>query len=128
MVSYPKRFNPKITLFWNIPKILWLIIYTGHGQFLNMAELFAEKNKDISKSTLRVFKAICSRWPSNPLEVADELGENGKTKTLSAKYLYHFKKLHKLELINMKKIGNTYIAWPMDMEKLRFLHEMLREE
>ncbi len=93
-----------------------------------MVELFNDKNKSISKSTLRVFKAICSKWPSNPLEIAEELREEGKVKTLSARYLYHFKKLHKLELINMKKIGNTYIAWPMDMEKLRFIHEMLREE
>jgi hypothetical protein len=33
-----------------------------------------------------------------------------------------------LDLIEMKKTGNTYIAWPMDMEKLRVIHEMLKVE
>ena len=35
-------------------------------------------------------------------------------------------KLKKLDLIDMKKMGNTYVAWPTDIEKLRVLHEMMR--
>ena len=62
----------------------------------------------------------------NPLDVAKSLGETGNTKTLSSKYLYHFRKLNQVELIETKKTGNTYVAWPMDMEKLRIIHEMLR--
>jgi hypothetical protein len=86
------------------------------------------KERRMSESTLRVFKIICSKWPLNPLEVAKELGEDGKSKTLSAKYLYHFRKLKGMDLIEMKKLGNTYIVWPIDIEKLRVIHEMLREE
>ena len=92
-----------------------------------MVSLFSKKRQKISNSTLRVLKAIGSRWPANPLEVSRELGENGKAKTASAKYLYHFKKLHGLELIQMKRVGNTYIVWPTDIEKLRIIHEMVKE-
>jgi len=66
------------------------------------------------------------RWPINPLEVAEILGDNGKTKSLSAKYVYHFKKLNKKGLIRLKKMGNTYVAWPVELEKLRTIHELLR--
>jgi len=86
------------------------------------------KEMNISDLTLRVFKIICSKWPANPAEVAKELGENGKNKTLSAKYLYHFRKLKKSDLIEMKRVGNTYIAWPIDIEKLRIIHELLKTE
>ncbi len=83
------------------------------------------KGKKMGNLTLRIFDTICSRWPTNPLEVAREHGDRGKTKSLSAKYLYHFNKLERAHMIKMKKIGNSYVAWPVDMEKLRVLHEML---
>jgi hypothetical protein len=73
-----------------------------------------------------VLDVICKEWPVNPLDVAVSLGEKGSNKTLSSKYLYHFRKLKQMELIEMKRTGNTYIAWPMDMEKLRIIHEMLK--
>jgi len=83
--------------------------------------------KRISEQTRKVLEVICEKWPANPLEVAIELGENGKSKSLSAKYIYHFRRLKEMDLIQMKKTGNTYIAWPSDMEKLRMIHELLRE-
>jgi len=84
-----------------------------------------EKLKKLSKSTTRVFNVIREIWPVNPLEVAKFLNDDGDIKSLSAKYLYHFKKLYKLKLIRMKKIGNTYIAWPIEIEKLRIMNEIL---
>ena len=80
----------------------------------------------ISKSTARVFHVIHAHWPINPVEVAHVLGDKGKVKSLSAKYIYHFKKLADEELIRLKMIGNTYIAWPTDVEKLRVIHELMR--
>lgn len=82
--------------------------------------------KKVSNVTAKVFEIIHSRWPTNPLEVAEVLGEKGKEKTLSAKYLYHFRKLKEIGLIDMKKVGNTYIAWPTEIEKLRVVHELLK--
>jgi predicted transcriptional regulator len=90
--------------------------------------LFGEKKHKLSSSTFNVYRAICSRWPTNPVEVARELGDNGENvKTLSGKYLYHFRKLYNLELIQMKRVGNTYVVWPNDIEKLRVIHELVRE-
>lgn len=91
------------------------------GEFLDDAKV-----EKISNATAKVFKVIHSKWPINPLEVAEHLRDKGKVKSLSAKYLYHFRKLAKNELIHMKKIGNTYIAWPTDIEKLRVIHELLK--
>lgn len=82
--------------------------------------------KEMGEFTLHVFKIICDKWPTNPLEIAKELGDKGKIKSLSAKYLYHLRKLEKAKLIRMKRIGNTYIAWPIDMEKIRMAHDLLR--
>ncbi len=94
-----------------------------------MAKVFSREDarkQRIGSVTRNVLDAICKEWPANPMDVAKSLGESGKSKTLSSKYLYHFRRLKQMELIAIKKTGNTYIAWPMDMEKLRVIHEMLR--
>lgn len=85
-----------------------------------------ERVKKLSASTARVLDVIKKNWPTNPLEVAEALKDEGEEKSLSAKYLYHFKKLHKLKLILMKKIGNTYIAWPAEIEELRVMRSILK--
>lgn len=93
----------------------------------NIEELLGRmETEKVSKVTSKVFHVIHSRWPINPSEVAEHMQDKGKVKTLSAKYLYHFKKLAKKELIHIKKIGNTYIAWPAEIEKLRTIHELLK--
>jgi len=90
------------------------------------SELFGKEKKEISEFSLRVLEVIKEKWPTNPLEVAKIFNDKGNMKALSARYLYHFRKLKKLDLIDMKKIGNTYIAWPVDIEKLRVIHEMMK--
>ena len=95
---------------------------------MGISEAKINKLKSLKPLTLKILDKINSHWPTNPLEVARELDENGKTKSLSSRYLYHFRKLHAAGLIQLKRTGNTYIAWPIDMEKLRVLHEMIREE
>jgi repressor of nif and glnA expression len=96
-------------------------------RFKSFEELIGRmKVEKISSSTAKVFNVIHSKWPINPAEVAEVLNDSGKEKTLSAKYLYHFKKLSKAGLIRMKRVGNTYIAWPVEIEKLRIIHDLLR--
>jgi hypothetical protein len=85
-----------------------------------------EKVKKLSKSTSLVLEALSANWPANPLEVARALQDTGEEKSLSAKYLYHFKKLDKMKMIRMKKVGNTYIAWPTEVERLRVLKDVLK--
>jgi len=86
-----------------------------------MAITSPEKRHKLGKSAARVFEAIKDSWPTNPLDIARSLGEHtdGNEKTLSSRYLYHFRKLERLGLIGVKKLGNTYVAWPADIEKLR---------
>lgn len=84
------------------------------------------RNPRLGNVTKNVLDAIVREWPANPLDVAKSLGESGSNKTLSSKYLYHFRRLKQLELIELKRTGNTYVAWPIDMEKLRMIHEMLK--
>ncbi len=85
-----------------------------------------EKTRKLSGVAVRVFEAVHSKWPINPMEVAEILEDRGKAKSLSAKYVYHFKKLNDKGLIRLKKMGNTYVAWPTDIEKLRVIHELIR--
>jgi len=85
-----------------------------------------EKSKKLSKSTAAVFDMIEKKWPTNPLEVAYSFTDKGDQKSLSARYLYHFKKLYNMKLIRMKKIGNTYVAWPTEVEKLRIMKEVFK--
>src|SRR3990170_1892758 len=87
--------------------------------------LFGVRKYDIGDFTMQILEVIKEKWPTNPLEVASKFEEKGSVKTLSARYLYHFRKLKKLDLIDMKKIGNTYIAWPVEMEKLRVVQDLL---
>lgn len=75
--------------------------------------------KRLSKTTQKVLDLVNSKWPVNALEVAEFMGDNGNIKTSSSKYVYHFKKLSEKGLIELKKVGNTYIAWPKDIEKMR---------
>jgi hypothetical protein len=88
--------------------------------------LFGVRDQQIGEFTMRVLEAIKDKWPTNPLEVAERFNDEGNMKALSARYLYHFRKLKKMDLIDMKKIGNTYIAWPIEMEKLRVVHDLLK--
>lgn len=95
--------------------------------------LFHEKNllereRKLNVFSLKILDSIRKNWPTNPLEIANELGETGKLKSLSAKYLYQFRKLKELDLIDMKRLGNSYIAWPIDIEKIRVIHELLHGE
>lgn len=89
-------------------------------------DLFTSRKGEINEFSLRILEVIKEKWPTNPLEVAKIFNDSGNVKTLSARYLYHFRKLKKLDLIDMKKMGNTYVAWPTDIERLRVLHEMMR--
>ena len=90
--------------------------------------LFGNKEHRIGRTSKTILEAIHNHWPTNPLEVARELGDEIKdVKTVSARYLYHFRKLRDAELIHLKRLGNTYIAWPIEVEKIRLIHEMVRE-
>jgi predicted transcriptional regulator len=75
----------------------------------------------------RVLKIIHNNWPVHVREVARHLDLDPYDISNVSKIRYHFKSLEKQEKIRTKKIGRALVAWPTEMEKLRLIHELLRE-
>jgi len=74
-----------------------------------------------------VLKAIEDDWPIHTRELASKLGLEPNNSSIK-KISYHVQKLEKAGKVRTKRIGLALTAWPMEMEKLRVIHEMLREE
>ena len=80
----------------------------------------------------KIMVIIENEWPVSVTGIAKELGifkrgmKERKRKAAIGKILYHIKKLKEREKIRTKKIGQTVIIWPHDIEKLRVVHEMLK--
>jgi len=79
----------------------------------------------------RIMIIIEKEWPVSVTEIAKHLGifkkgmSEKKRKAAIGKILYHIKKLKEQEKIDTKRIGQTVIIWPYEINKLRFLHEMV---
>lgn len=79
-----------------------------------------EKTRDL------VLRAIESEWPVGVTHVVEKLNElNGARFSLQS-IKYHFDSLAKKGDIRVKKIGRNLVAWPMEIEKLRMIHELLK--
>lgn len=72
-----------------------------------------------TKAARRVLAVIEEHWPLTPSETAKFLEKKISPKTMSSKYLHHFKRLEKAGLIKVKHTNMVYIAWPNDVERLR---------
>ncbi len=79
----------------------------------------------------RILEAIEKHWPLSITELARHLGlkwnDERQRKAAIAKISYHIKKLKKENKIYTKKIGQSLVVWSMDIEKLRMLHEFMKE-
>lgn len=86
----------------------------------------------MEKTRDEIMVIIEREWPVSVTEIAEHLGifKRGmiekKRKAAVGKIIYHVKKLKEQEKIDTKKIGQTVIIWPYEINKLRFLHDMLR--
>lgn len=85
----------------------------------------------MSKKNLRedVYKIIESDWPIHISGIARKLGlpVDGKDKKkIVARINYHVKLLKEEEKILTKKIDRALVIWPHDVEKIRFVHEILK--
>ena len=74
-----------------------------------------------------VLKAIEDDWPIHTKELASKLGLEPNNSSIK-KISYHVQRLEKEGKVRTKRIGLALTAWPMEMEKLRVIHEMLRED
>ena len=77
----------------------------------------------------KIYEIIVDKWPTHVSEVARTLKlfpENDpESKSVIAKVKYHFDQLAREHKINVKKIDRALVAWPVEVEKYRTLHELL---
>jgi predicted transcriptional regulator len=86
----------------------------------------------MSKDTRgEIYKIIEKDWPLHETEIAKKLGlkvTEESQKKVVAMIDYHVKMLEKDELVMTKKIGRARVVWPQEIEKIRFIHEMMGVE
>lgn len=79
----------------------------------------------------KVLVFIFEKWPTTPLEIAQNLNEDISSREnkrrLSTKYSYYVKKLVNKHLVISKKAGNSIIVWPLVVEKYRTIHSILQD-
>ncbi len=88
-----------------------------------------KKIKKISPSQLRqtILEIVNDNWPIHPSGVCKVLGWP-LTITNISRLSYHFNILSEQSKINVKKIDRALTAWPRDVEKLRVVHEFMKED
>ncbi len=79
-----------------------------------------------AKIRTRILKLIEKSWPTHIKELVYALGYEVNNLNIK-KIAYHVKKLDMEEKIRTKRIGQALVIWPYEMEKLRVIHEILRE-
>jgi hypothetical protein len=78
------------------------------------------------KLNAEVFQVIKEGWPIHPSGVCRKLKIEVNSSNIS-KIKYHFGLLHKAGKIHTKKIDRALVAWPSEIEKIRMIHEFIRD-
>lgn len=78
------------------------------------------------KLNAEVYKIIKENWPIHPSEVCRKLNLALSISNIS-KIKYHFDVLKKKNKIITKKIDRALVAWPTDIEKLRIMHDLMKD-
>lgn len=77
-----------------------------------------------------ILEIIKEYWPISALEIAEHMKENTKSREdkrkASTKYSYYLKRLIEKHLLLSKKAGNSLIVWPVEVEKYRTIHQILK--
>lgn len=81
------------------------------------------KGKSLRKEILKI---INRDWPTHASSICSKLHIKTNVKNIS-KVSYHCKVLKKEGKINIKKIDRALVSWPYDVEKLRFIHDFMKE-
>ena len=76
--------------------------------------------------TNKVLEVIKKDWPIHPSGVCRHINIDLSVTNIS-KIKYHFKILENQGKIRTKKIDRALAAWPLDIEKLRVMHELINE-
>ena len=77
----------------------------------------------------KIYDLIETDWPIHTTEIANKLGfkvnEENKKRVLG-RIKYHLDLLAMNEKILTKKIAGARGVWPHEIERIRFVHEMLK--
>ena len=76
--------------------------------------------------TSEVYDLIRENWPIHPSEVCRKLNLELSISNIS-KIKYHFDILRQKDRIKTKKIDRALVAWPVNIEKLRVIHDFMRD-
>jgi hypothetical protein len=76
--------------------------------------------------TEEVHKIIRENWPIHPSEVCRKMGIEVTVSNIS-KIKYHFNILHDKKKVRLKKIDRALVAWPYEIERLRIIHDFVRD-
>ena len=85
------------------------------------------QNKSYMGRNLRmeILNGIERNWPTHVKELVRDMGFEVDNTNIK-KFSYHVHELKRQEKVHIKKIGNALVVWPAEMEKLRFIHELLK--
>ncbi len=81
------------------------------------------KGKDLNKEVYRLIK---ENWPTYPSDICRKLNLDANITNIS-KVKYHFDLLRKRNKIRTIKIDRALVGWPIEIEKLRVMHEFMRD-
>jgi len=83
------------------------------------------KNNNLTEE---VYNVIESEWPIHISGIARKLGMpvDEEPKKITSRLRYHVNLLKNEEKVITKKIDRALVVWPHDIEKIRFVHEMMR--
>jgi hypothetical protein len=81
------------------------------------------KAKDLTR---KVYEIIEQDWPVHPSNVCRKL-EIPTSVVNIAKIKYHFDVLRKQNKIHTKKIDRALVAWPAEIERIRIMHDFLKD-
>lgn len=101
---------------------------TPSGRSANGGNFQSEKKHAMNRE--EIYEVISRNWPIHITEIAgkmDLLTSNVDERKLVITHLkYHVDQLARHDRIKVKKIGKAVVVWPIEIEKLRMVHEMLK--
>ncbi len=74
-----------------------------------------------------VLNIVQRNWPIHVREAVSLLDWDPQDITNVSKVRYHFKGLEASGKIKTKKIGRALVAWPIGIERMRAIHDMLKD-
>ena len=73
----------------------------------------------------KIEKFLHKNWPCNASQISEGLGFPKESRSKINLVTYHLKKMDTDGRVKLKKIGRNVVAWPIEIEKIRFLREFL---